>query len=147
MYFPKFEDFAIDTCQYPLSVHSESFQDVCLLYSSERGSLAKLASQISVKACFPSSIERQNVRLVLKIVNDLILCALEIQNEKRCEEYRNDTSTFVRILLILWKTINVSTPFKGIRLNDNFSKPLTLHDGRLMYLARIVMLGSPYPEN
>ena len=80
MYFPKFEDFAIDKCQYPLCVHSASFQDVRLLYSSERGSSAKLAPQLSVKACFPSSIERQNVRLVLKIVNDLTLSALEIQN-------------------------------------------------------------------
>ena len=138
MYFPKFEDFAIDKCQYPFCVHSASFQDIRLLYSSERGSLAKLAPQLSVKACFPSSIERQNVRLVLKIVNDLTLSALEIQNEKRCEEYRNNTSTFVRILLTLWKIFNVSTPFKGIRLNDNFSTPLTLHDERFMYLARIV---------
>lgn len=138
MYFPKFEDFEIDKCQYPLCIHSASFQDVRLLYSSERGSLAKLAPQLTVKACFPSSIERQNVRLVLKVFNDLTLSALEIQNEKRCEEYRNNTSTFVRILLTLWKIFNVSTPFKGIRLNDNLSTPLILHDERFIYLARIV---------
>ncbi|KAI6658298.1 hypothetical protein LOD99_15567 [Oopsacas minuta] len=79
---------------------------------SERGSLAKLAPQLTVKACFPSSIERQHVRLVLNVFNDLTLSALEIQNEKCCREYRNNTSTFVRILLTLWKIFNVSIPFK-----------------------------------
>ena len=58
-------------------------------------------------------MERQNVRLVLKVVNDLTLSALEIQNEKRCKEYSNNTS-FVRILLILWKIYSV-THFEGIR--------------------------------
>ncbi|KAI6648710.1 Transposable element P transposase [Oopsacas minuta] len=102
MYFPKLEDFEIDKCQYPLCLHSASFPDVRLLYSSERGSLAKLAPQLTAKACFPSSIERQNVRLILK------------------------------------KIFNVSTPFKGIRLNDNLSTPLISHDERFIYLARIV---------
>ncbi|KAI6658662.1 Transposable element P transposase [Oopsacas minuta] len=138
MYFPKLEDFEIDKCQYPLCLHSASFQDVRLLYSSERGSLTKLVPQLTAKACFPSSIERQNVRLVLKVFNDLILSALEIQNEKRCEEYRSNTSTFVRILLTLWKIFNVSIPFKGIRLNDNLPTSLILHDERFIYLARIV---------
>ncbi|KAI6658151.1 Transposable element P transposase [Oopsacas minuta] len=119
---------------YPFGI----FQDGRLLYSSERGSLAKLAPQLTAKACFPSSIERQNFRLVLKVFNDLTLSALEIQNDKRCEEYRNNTSTFVRILLTLWKIFNVSTPFKGIHLNDNLSTPLILHDERFINLARIV---------
>ena len=59
-----------------------------------------------------------------------------------------NTSTLVRILLILWKIFNVSTRFKGICLNDNFSTPLTLHNESFMYLARIVYwldTGSPYP--
>ncbi|KAI6648653.1 Transposable element P transposase [Oopsacas minuta] len=115
MYYLKLEDFEIDKCQYPLCLHSASFQDVSLLYSSERGSLAKLAPQLTVKACFPSSIERQDVELVLKVFNGLTLSALEIPYEKRCEEYRNNTSTFVRILPTLWKIFNVSTPSKGIR--------------------------------
>ena len=32
----------------------------------------------------------------------------------------------------------LSIPFEGIRLNDNLSTPLTLHDELFMYLARIV---------
>ncbi|KAI6652390.1 Transposable element P transposase [Oopsacas minuta] len=65
----------------PHCLNSASFQDLRILSSSERGSLAKLAPQLTLKACFPSSIERQNVRLVLKVFNALTLSALEIQNE------------------------------------------------------------------
>ncbi|KAI6658898.1 Transposable element P transposase [Oopsacas minuta] len=73
---------------------------------------SELAPQLTAKACFPSSIERQNVRLVLKVFNDLTLSALEIQNEKRCEENRNITSTFARILLTLWKIFNIEGGLK-----------------------------------
>ena len=53
MYFPKFDDIEVDKSSYPLCVYSASFQDVRLLYNSERESLAKLAPQLTVKACFP----------------------------------------------------------------------------------------------
>ena len=138
MYFPKFDDIEVDKCSYPLCVYSASFQDVRLLYNSERGSLAKLAPQLTVKACFPSSIERQNVSLVLKVINELTLSGLQIQNEARCQEYRNNTSNFVSILLTLWKIFNISTPLKGLRLNDILSTPLNLNDERFVYLTRIV---------
>ena len=137
LHFPNFEHIEIDKCSYPLSVQSASFQDVRLLYNSERDSLAKLAPHLTVKACFPSSLERQNVKLVLKVVNELTLSALEIQNESRLE-YRNNTSSFVSILLTRWKIFNINTPFKGIRLNDSFSRPLTLNDERFLFLKRIV---------
>ena len=36
MYFPKFDDIEVDECSYPLCVYSASFQDVRLLYNSEK---------------------------------------------------------------------------------------------------------------
>ena len=138
MYFPKFDDSEVDKFSYPLCVYSTSIQDVRLLYNSERGSLAKLAPQLTVKACFPSSIEKQNVSLVLKAINELTLSGLQIQNEARCQEYRNNTSNFVSILLTLWKILNISTPLKGLRLNEILSTPLNLNDERFVYLTRIV---------
>ena len=75
--------------------------------NSERGNLAKLAPQLTVKACFPSSNDRQDVSLVLKVINELTLSGLQIQNEARCQEYRNNTS---------W-----STKEKERVLNENMS--------------------------
>ena len=90
-----------------------------------------------MKACFPSVIERQNVKLVLKVVNELTLAALRILDESRLPEYRKNTSDFICFLLSLWKIFNINTPFKGIRLNDSFSNPLTLNDERFFYLTRL----------
>ena len=83
-----------------------------------------------MKACFPSVIERQNVKLVLKVVNELTVSALRIIDESRLPEYRKNTSDFVYILLSLWKIFNINTPLKGIRLNDSLSNPLILNDER-----------------
>jgi len=41
----------------------------CSLYSSE-DSFVKWAPGLSYKALFPSSVERQNVKLVIKIFNE-----------------------------------------------------------------------------
>ena len=137
-HFPNLVNFKVDYCDYPLKFGCASFQDVRQLYNSERTSLAKLTPHLTMKSCFPSSIERQNVKLVLKVVNELTISALTIQNELRYPEYRNNTPEFVDTLLTVWKLFNVNTPFKGIRLNDNFSRPLTLNDERLLFLTRVV---------
>ena len=48
-----------------------------------------------MKACFPSVLERQDVKLVLKVVNELTVSALKIIDESRLPEYRKNTSDFV----------------------------------------------------
>ena len=72
---------------YPVQVYSASFSDVRLLYASEKESLARLAPYLTIKACFSSAIERQNVKLVLKVFNELTLLALKFQNELSNQEY------------------------------------------------------------
>ena len=67
-----------DYRDYPLKFGCASFQDVRQLYNSEKTSLAKLAPHLTMKSCFPISIERQNVKLVLNVVNELTISALTI---------------------------------------------------------------------
>ena len=129
-HFPNFQNIKLDYCVYPVQVYSASFSDVRLLYASEKESLAKLAPNLTIKACFPSAIERQNVKLVLKVFNELTLAALKLQNQLSNQEYRNNTHDFVEILLQLWKLFNINSPLKGKRMNDNMSRPLTYQDER-----------------
>ena len=136
-HFPNLVNFKVDYFDYPLKFGCASFQDVRQLYTTERTSLAKLAPYLTMKSCFPSSIERQNVKLVLKVVNELTISALTIQNELQYLEYRKNIPEFVDILLTIWKLFNVNTPFKGIRLKYNFSKPLSLNDERFLFLTRV----------
>ena len=109
-----------------------------LLYNSEKQSLAKLAPNLTIKACFPSIIERQNVKIVLKVINELSIAALKLQNELRQPEIRNNTQEFVDILLKIWKIFNINTLFKGQRLNDDISRHLIFPDERFSFLACVV---------
>ena len=133
-HFPNFQNLKLDYCVYPVQVYSASFSDVRLLYASEKESLAKLAPNLTIKACFPSVIERQNVKLVLKVFNELTLAALKLHNELSNQEYRNSTHDFVEILLQLWKMFNINSPLMGKRLNDYMSRPLTYQDERFSFL-------------
>ena len=109
-----------------------------MLYNSERDSLAKLAPRLTSKSCYPSNLERQNVKLVFKVVHESTIAALAIQNEQRCTTFKSNTSDFVGILLSLWKIFNVNMPYKHVRLCDPMSKPLTSNDDRFILLTRIV---------
>ena len=113
-HFPNFQNFQLSSYEDHIQVLSASFSDVRLLYSSEKQYLAKLAPRLTIKSCFPSIIERQNEKLVLKVVNELTIAALKLQNELRDPESRNNTHEFVDILLKIWKIFNISTPFEGV---------------------------------
>ena len=129
---------SIDQCAYPLKICYASFRAFRMLYTSERESLAKLAPRLISKSCYPSNLESQNVKLVLKVVHESTIAALAIQDEKRPPALKSNTSDFVGILLSRWKIFNVNTPFKHTRLNDPLSKPVTFNDDRCIFLTRIV---------
>ena len=92
------------------------------------------------KSCYPSNLERQIVKLVLKVVHESTIAALAIQNEQRCTTFESNTSDFVWILLSIWNILNVNMPYKHVRLCDPMSKPLTSSDDRFIILTRIVYL-------
>ena len=94
--------------------------------------------QLGLKSCYPSILERQNIKLVLKVIHESTIAALAIQNEQRSPPFKCHTSEFVQILLSLWKIFNVNVPGKRIRLNDPLSSPLTFNDERFVFLTRIV---------
>ena len=99
MYFPKLDDIEVDKCSFPFVLIQHLF---------------KMFASIDNKGIFPLRKERQNDRLVLK-VNELTLSALQIQNEARCEEYRNHTSGSS---FLLFGNIQRCTPQRN-QLNDN----------------------------
>ena len=57
-HFPNFHNIKLDYYVYPVQVYLASFSDMRLLYASEKESLANLAPNLTIKACFPSAIER-----------------------------------------------------------------------------------------
>ena len=65
----------------PLTNFKACFEDVRLLYRQEQNSFAKVAHQLTAKACWPSIFERQNVKLALKIFSESTSAVLKIPEE------------------------------------------------------------------
>ena len=127
--YPSFDDFSHNS--------KALFEDIRQLYRSEQNSVAKLAHRLTAKSCWPTSLERQNVSLAHRVFNESTAAALTIQNSSRLK-FKSDTADFVTIISKVWKTFNINTPNKGIRLNDELSLPLVNNDPRFHYLGRIV---------
>ena len=85
-----------------------------------------------------SFLERQNVKLVLKVIHESTIAALAIQNDQRCDAFKTNTSSFVETLLSLWKMFNVNVPYKHVRLNDSSCRPFPVNDERFTFISRIV---------
>ena len=78
-------------------------------------------------------------KLALKIFHESTIAGLQIQNDSRDDLFKTQTAEFISIILKIWKIFNVSTPQKGTRLRDEFSKSLVLDDPRFSFLERIVV--------
>ena len=118
--YPKLEDFFPTYTRYPLRLQTASFTDIRQIYRLEQNSIAKLAPRLTAKACWPSKLERQNVKLALRIFDDSTSAAIKICNESRLERFKTHTAEFIDVIVVIWKLFNVNRPNKDKRLNDEY---------------------------
>ena len=104
------------------------FQDLRNLFMLEQNSVAKTPHRLTAKSCWPSSLERQNVNLALRIFDDSTVAALTVHASKY--DQVSETAQFISLICKIWKIFNVGTPYKGIRLNDKW-KSLPNKHGKL----------------
>ena len=108
-----------------LSDNIASFNSLKQLHAVENGSLVKFAYRLSLKALNPTSIERQNVKLALQVINNGVAEALLHLGEKfNIFEYYH-TSMFIKIFWTWWQVVNVKTPLKSQRLRNVYQQPIT----------------------
>ena len=112
------------------------FNDIRLLYKYEEHSTVKQAHKLNSKACWPTTFERQNVNIALRVFNESTCAALKIQNDSR-SRFKNDTPYFVDIVNKIWKIFNVNAPYKHVHLKDEFSSPLMEDDWHFVFLDLI----------
>lgn len=101
-----------------------SFTFLRKLYQSEQSKLAKVAYGLSYKALYPSHLERQNVKLVLKVFNSFVSSALSLEAQKLHLAALQETATFIDLIVRWWSIVNVKTPEKGHRLRDVYQQPV-----------------------
>jgi hypothetical protein len=102
------------------------FSHIRQIYFAEQKDLVKVAPTLNYKAIYPSSFDRQNVRLALSIFSEYNLAALRI-NEKY------DTADFIEIILHWWHIVNVKSKFVGKRKRNQFSEPIRSADDYLVH--------------
>lgn len=116
MKFPNFNDD---------SIHYASFNTLKEMHNYEKENLLKYGYKLSLKALYPTSIERQNVKLALQIFNRETVNALNIFGSKNEEQTYFDTATYIEIIRTWWDIVNVKTFFKGKRLRNIYEEPIT----------------------
>ena len=107
------------------------------MYRADQRSLAKLAPSLTAKACWPSSLERQNVKWALRVFDISTSSALKACCSETPPDTHLHTAAFITIICDIWKMFNINNLFKGIRLNE-LSHPFVLNDPRLKYVARVI---------
>ncbi|XP_040079545.3 uncharacterized protein LOC115308291 [Ixodes scapularis] len=116
-----------------------SFKTLRELHSKEQDQLIKSAPTLSMKALHPSNMERQNVKLALKVFSPSTIAALETCGLRLGLEYAAGTAEFLKIVERWWSIVNVKTCNKGRRLRDDFQSPVTSLSGpQIEYLTNVI---------
>ncbi|KAI6656127.1 Transposable element P transposase [Oopsacas minuta] len=121
------------SCKYTLKV---PFQDFRNLFKLEQKSVAKTAHQLTAKICWPSSLERQNLNLALRLFDDSTTAVLTVHASKYVQV--SETAQFISLVCKVWKIFNINRPNKEIRLNDELSMSLQSNDIRFIFLSDLV---------
>lgn len=111
------------------------FKALKSLHQLEHDKLLKFGYSLTLKALFPKTIERQNVKLALKIFNPFVAQAL-LEFGTNIEGSQ-ETADFIKIILTWWKIVNVKTLLKGKRFNDIYQEPIVcnnIEDPKLVFL-------------
>lgn len=114
LHYPDFETREVNKCG--------SFKAVKKLHELEYDKILKFGYSINLKALFPSYLERQNVKLSLKIFNNFVIEALKGFGSNI--PHSQDTADFIKIITKWWSIVNVKTPLKGKHLRDIYQEPM-----------------------
>ena len=130
--FPNIEDNTV--------ILHASFDHLKVVYNIEINSTLKQAFKLTQKSLFPHSIERQNVRLGLKIFDDSTAKALIIMGPKHAQLLNwKGTSTFILVIIKLWDMLNIKSYGKGIRLRKSDANCFeSINDPRLVWMEKFV---------
>lgn len=120
-------------------VRMARFEAIQKLHELEHDKLLKFGYSLNVKSLFPSNIEKQNVKLVLKVFNSFVIEGLKQFGSNITGS--EDTAEFIAIILRWWNIVNVKTPLKGKRLADPYQEPIVsgkIDDPKLTFLHELL---------
>ena len=122
------------------TILAASFSHFEVMYNMEQTSLVKQATRLNYKSLHPHSIERQNVKLVLRIFCDSTAAALQTLGPHN-EQLPNweGTLVFVKTILKFWNIVNVKSSYKGKHKRFDDAHPIRdLKDTRISWMVDFV---------
>lgn len=96
------------------------WKDIVELYKHDRDSVLRL-TPLTNAAVFPTPIQRQNVSLVMKVIDDRTIAALE----RFGGESTASTVELLKLISQWWKTVNVKSLGESTRFNDSNRTAIT----------------------
>ena len=91
-----------------------------------------------LKRARPSRLERQNVKLALKILHESTYCSQTTFKIEKGIIENNQTVEFLNLISNIWDVFNVIWVGKNIRFNNCYSAPLYPNDSRLSFIQHVV---------
>ena len=117
-----------------------SFAELETIYNVEMSMVLKKAPQLTWKALHPHSLERQNVKLALRIFNDTNCAALICYGpvEDNLENWKG-TSLFIATIWKWWNIVNVDHPYKGRNTRNPDAEPFSsVDDARFDFMQKLI---------
>ncbi|KAH8033574.1 hypothetical protein HPB51_014354 [Rhipicephalus microplus] len=134
----KIQDFQSDSPD-SRKMEGASFSSLRELHEAEQSSIEKVAYGLTHKALHPSNLERQNLRLALKVFSGFVSAALRIRGEELRLEVAEGTAQFIDVSVKWWDIVNVNSPHKGQRLWNVWQEPVNeVNCHQLKYLEEFV---------
>ncbi|KAH6933417.1 hypothetical protein HPB50_014795 [Hyalomma asiaticum] len=122
-----------------VQVKKATFETLRELYASEQHNLSKLGYGLTYKALNPSNLERQNVKLALKVMSPFIAEALKTYGAKLGLSSARETAEFIELIHKWWCVVNTKTPSKGKRIRNPLQAPVrSMEDMQLQFLNTFV---------
>ncbi|XP_075725553.1 uncharacterized protein LOC142767546 isoform X1 [Rhipicephalus microplus] len=118
MFFPDINGLPDKPC-----VLTASFNTLLELHERERNELVRLAPTLYLKTLKPSNLERQNIKLVLKVFNSFTIAALNSAQAAELQHAKS-TANFISTVVMWWRIVNVKTPEKMRHLRDDLQEPI-----------------------
>lgn len=137
-FYPCFE--LSDNNVRPECKMTASFKHLRDLHKEESGQLLKSGYGLTSKALNPSSLERQNVKLVLQVFNPHVAEALATRSGEVDFQHAKATADFIKIILRWWSIVNVKTPKKGFHHRNVYEEPMACltDDPKLAFLSSLI---------
>lgn len=118
--YPMFETF-LEAKQLPMA----KFSSVKKLHEIESTQIVKYAHKLNLKSLCPNNLERQNVKLVLNVFNEMTVQGLLALGQDKGIDCFQSTADFIALICKWWNIVNVSSPYRDIRFRDVLQKPLS----------------------